>query len=49
MAKSGAVRDIPEGNAVLHKQKAVAVGDAGYQGNEERSDAKAGGVKHPFG
>lgn len=38
---SGHVSDIAEANTLLHGQESVAFGDAGYQGIEKRSDAKA--------
>ena len=37
---SGHVSDIAEGNALLHGQETQAFGDAGYQGIEERPDAR---------
>ena len=39
---SGHVSDIGEGNALLHGQETVALGDAGYQGIDKRPNAKAG-------
>ena len=38
---SGNVRDVTEGNALLHGEETVVFGDAGYQGIEKRPDAKA--------
>ena len=38
---SGHVSDIAEANTLLHRDEALAFGDAGYQGVEKRPDAKA--------
>jgi IS5 family transposase len=38
---SGNVHDVVEGSRLLHGQETVAFADAGYQGIEERPDAKA--------
>jgi len=43
---SGHVSDIAEGNTLLHGQESVAFGDAGYQGIENRPDAKTGLTWH---
>ena len=40
------VHDVTEGNSLLHGQKVVAFGDAGYQGIGKRPDAKAGVAWH---
>ena len=43
---SGHVRDIAEGNTLLHGQETVAFGDAGYKGIDKRPGAKTGVTWH---
>ena len=42
LGTSGNVHDVTQGNSLLHGRESVAFGDAGYQGIEKRTDAKAG-------
>ena len=43
---SGNVSDVTEGNSLLHGEETIAFGDAGFQGVEKRTEAKAGVTWH---